>query len=111
MRRGTKVSGTNENPLLEGTRKRKMEDGKRERGKRKTEEKIKKREENEGIVFCSLDVDTRGLKFHPLVVHSNMVGNGGEGERRKKRRRIKKNIFLRLCTLFTQIYDRWLRHR
>lgn len=35
----------------------------------------------------------------------------GEGERRKKRRRIKKNIFLRLCTLFTQIYDRWLRHR
>lgn len=43
--------------------------------------------------------------LHPLVVHSNIVEN--EREKNKK----KKKIFLRLCTLFTQIYDRWLRHR
>ena len=43
MRRGTKVSGTNENPLLEGTRKRKMEDG---GGREKKKEEVEGQKEN-----------------------------------------------------------------
>lgn len=110
MRRGTKVSGTNESPLLGGTRKRKMEE-ERGRGKRKTEKKIKKgRKMGDRILLFErghawFEVSpSRGAFEH--CWKWGRRGRGGEEEENKK-----KNIFLRLCTLFTQIYDRWLRHR
>lgn len=48
-------------------------------------QKKKKGRKIGGIVFCSLDVDTRGSKFHPLVVHWNMVGKGRREEENKKK--------------------------
>lgn len=67
------------------------------RGRQRRKSKKKKGRKIGGIVFCSLDVDTRGSKFHPLVVHSNIVGKGRReetGEKRgRRRRRIKKKIY------------------
>lgn len=119
MRRGTKVSGTNESPLCwRETRKRKMGDGKRGWGKRKTEEKIKKkkREENRRDRILLFGRGHAWFEVSPsrgAFEHSWKGEEGGDGgeEGEKEEENKKKNIFLRLCTLFTQIYDRWLRHR
>lgn len=55
------------------------------RGRQRRKSKKKKGRKIGGIVFCSLDVDTRGSKFHPLVVHWNMVGKGRREEENKKK--------------------------
>lgn len=72
----------------------------RGRGKQRGEERRKR-----GIVFCSLDVDARLVRSFTL---SRCIRTRF---RDRKERERKKKKFLRLCTLFTQIYDRRLRHR
>lgn len=69
------------------------------------EKKRGEREEKRGIVFCSLDVDARLVRSFTL---SRCIRTRFRGRKERDR---KKKKFLRLCTLFTQIYDRRLRHR
>lgn len=73
-------------------------------GKQRGEERRKRGKERDRILLSGRG-RAPGSKFHPLAVHSNTLqGQKRKGERQKKK-------FLRLCTLFTQIYDRRLRHR
>lgn len=86
------------------------------RGRQRRKSKKKKREENRrdrillfGRGHAWFEVSpSRGALEHGWKGEEG--GDGGE-EGEKEEENKKKNIFLRLCTLFTQIYDRWLRHR
>lgn len=68
------------------------------------EEKRGEREGKRGIVFCSLDVDAWFQVSPSRGAFEHASGTEKKGREKKKK-------FLRLCTLFTQIYDRRLRHR
>lgn len=105
MRRGTKVSGTNENPLLEGTRKRKMEDGKRGRGKRKTEEKIKKREENGGSYFALWTWTRVVWSFTLSWCIRTWLETGAKGRGERRRRIKKKYIPSSLHTVYPDLWS------